>query len=703
IPAWTAASKSLQQLKSSIARAPKAPLWARYYLDVIILMAGFAFLMRLLSLSSDEPLVSLLRNPSLLLDALTQGSASTLFSDVFNLAGPVLILLGASMLWLRIFPLFIRVMGNLFANGDGLTIRLAFWNVERDPAHYAQLVLLLIGTLALGTSSLALSETRAVGGWSAAQAEVGADAVLNLDPAHFDASFDWDSLPTVIDAIPMIRLSTQINDVGALIALNPATAISDELQAITAPFEMLGISDFRLPGLLLPDHTNQLQLDVYAREPQDAGIIDTQLTLILEDQLGIRHSLPLNSDQSTEFGEFFTYQAIVPDFGVTPYRITRLELYSEHNTVNEFEHVVYLDNLVAITEDGQSTVINRFEPDTLNLWQWNSSVRREQVLESTAFSSNTDNVTEGENSLRVLHLIRDGSRDNTVNPAIASYNDLPLPPIPIVVSQSFANTEGQASRFRRPLQIGDTLSVGLNLPTTGSATSREDFSYEIVGVVPNDYPSFVNDERLIFADYDIVRYRLNTYSFTSQFPSLIYDYNAVFFALEGRTPDPSFIDELQAVDGYLSADYAWDRFSQIQRDPLTNAVTGILFAGFWVSLFLSLLDFGFYMAVTIRRRALAFATLQAIGWNERNLLNLLLVEQVAFITPAIIIGIIFGMLLANLILPFLSLIGSLALQIPILAITILIVALIVAFALILRLTAIILRRLSLNQVMRFGE
>ena len=64
----------------------------------------------------------------------------------------------------------------------GLTVPMAMWNVARDPGHYAQLVLLLIGTLALGTASLALAATRDVGAWTVAQAETGAYARLTFDP-----------------------------------------------------------------------------------------------------------------------------------------------------------------------------------------------------------------------------------------------------------------------------------------------------------------------------------------------------------------------------------------------------------------------------------------------------------------------------------------------------------------------------------------
>jgi hypothetical protein len=74
---------------------------------------------------------------------------------------------------MRFFPWLMDVVSRFFQNSRSLTTSLAIWNVARDPSHYAQLVLLLIGTLALGTASLGLSATRDKGAWSTARDETG--------------------------------------------------------------------------------------------------------------------------------------------------------------------------------------------------------------------------------------------------------------------------------------------------------------------------------------------------------------------------------------------------------------------------------------------------------------------------------------------------------------------------------------------------
>ena len=97
---------------------------------------------------------------------------------------------------------------------------------------------------------------------------------------------------------------------------------------------------------------------------------------------------------------------------------------------------------------------------------------------------------------------------------------------------------------------------------------------------------------------------------------------------------------------------------------LPNAITGMLFAGFWVSLSLSVLDFGFYLVVTARQRLFTFAVLRSLGWNAGHIWRLLLIEQVTLVTPALIIGSIIGAGLAYLLLPFLALVGQETLRIP---------------------------------------
>ena len=202
LPGVPAARRSLLRLKQLVSRPPTRPAWARYMLDVVLIVAGVAFMLRLYYLVGGDfgdLLNNLIAAPRdvirLIADNLNETGG---LNDPFNLLGPALVLTGAALLWLRFFPWLMDGISRLFRNNRYLTTPLAVWNVARDPGHYAQLVLLLIGTLALGTASLALMETRDRGAWTSARATTGGSARIALNPAELDATtVDWARLPGV--------------------------------------------------------------------------------------------------------------------------------------------------------------------------------------------------------------------------------------------------------------------------------------------------------------------------------------------------------------------------------------------------------------------------------------------------------------------------------------------------------------------------
>ena len=129
----------------------------------------------------------------------------------------------------------------------------------------------------------------------------------------------------------------------------------------------------------------------------------------------------------------------------------------------------------------------------------------------------------------------------------------------------------------------------------------------------------------------------------------------------------------------------------------------MLFAGFWISLLLSLLDFAFYLVVTAKQRLFTFAVLRSLGWNAGHIWRLLLIEQITLITPALLIGTLIGAGLAYLLLPFLALVGGETLRLPWLQVGGLLLALVVSFTILMGIAAMFLRRMSVNQVLRLGE
>lgn len=703
IPAWQAANTSALRIERSISRPPSQPLWARFGLDWVLLGLGAAFLLRLYDLSTEAGIRGLVDDPASLLTVISQQTGNAL-DDPFSLAGPALLLTGAALLWMRFFPTLIRAIGTLLGRGDGLTVRLAFWNVERDPAHYAQLVLLLIGTLALGTASLTLSQTREVGAWETAQVQVGTDAVVSLNPRLADRNTDWTTFPSVTQTADLLVVPIGAEGDGALVGVAPEqiTPFIDEATATT--LTALGETTNRIAGgAPLPADAEELRLDVFPTAPDSDATLTTGFDVVLRDSLGFERVVTLTADDPTITGEWLTFGTSLDDVGIPPYTLTQLIFQTTLDGSSDFEHVVYLDNLRTTNANGTSETVNSFTEDTRQLWAWAGTISRRQISEGTALQVTDERQTEGDTSMSVRYRMRQVGV--LIPPVPLIYNQQEQPTLQGVVSPVFAEVEGQRSAAQRPLQPDDNAFSTFTVEAGSGTTATIQVFYKVSDIIAAGFPGFPADARLLLAERGALARLLNqTDSPSSLYEQFrYYDINRVWLQLAERQPSPELRESLAAVEGVERVTYAYDRFQEIQRDPLANALTGMLFAGFWVSLLLSLLDFGFYMAMTIRKRATAFGTLQAIGWSERDLLRLLFTEQVIFVAPALLIGVLIGVLLAYLILPFLGLVGTVLLQIPVVQMLALLVLLVIAFAGILRLTAAILNRTSLNQVMRFGE
>jgi hypothetical protein len=696
LPAWPAARRSLLRLKQLVSRPPTTPTWARYFLDFILLIVGFAFMLRLYFLISGDigsSIQTLFTDPASLIRLIASGAADTGgLNDPFNLLGPALVLTGTALLWLRLFPLLMRLFSRLFASVSGLVTPLALWSVERDPGHYAQLVLLLIGTLALGTASLALEATRDVGAWAIAQDETGANVRLELDPAVTEGNLAVADLPDV-EAEASLLVARTPHRAGqpdtVLIGVDPAaySAAFPEAQDILDP--LVDLNPPQLAGITLPEDATSLALDVYATVDDDDLLTETRLAANLIDAIGVPVTLDLTTLDFTDAGQFVPYSAALPTSGgQAPWRLVGFSLLSTRGELQDFTHTIYVDDIRAVTADGMETVLEDFEA-TAAIWE--PSARHFQLPEDLVLAASEAQAVSGTQSLQVDYRIRHMGT-NVLVPTLA-VDQQPDAIVPLIISRTFADYYGTRAAQREPYDIGDEGVLDADF-AHGGAQVR----FRVVGIV-DDFPTLGDRDTFALAWTDQLRPVLNASASLRGY----YDWNQAWLMLAEREPSAAFVTAAAAVPGVTNTVYAWERYNEIQRDPLPNAITGMLFAGFWVSLILSILDFGFYLAVTARRRAVSFAVLQAIGWEATNVWRVLAVEQAALVIPALLVGVGLGAVLAYLLLPFLELIGGEALRFPVVNVAGLLAVLVVVFVGLLGATAVFLRQQSVNQVLRLGE
>lgn len=743
-PSIPAAQQSLLRLKQATSRPPTMPIWSKFFLDIILIVIGSALLFRLYwTLSDDETSFSTLLNnlieePNEVVKFVADNAAAEGgLSDPFNLIAPALVLTGFALLWMRIFPLMVRLISNFTERSNYLATPMAIWNVERNPGHYAQLVLLLIGTLALGTASLGLQQTRDTGGWTAAQMETGgmARVELNINEQRFD-TVNWDRLEGVTAAVPIIRETGRPSNQGnrgelTLIGLNP-----DEFSASFPDFadgvEALENIEVTPSGIALPRAAERLQVQLWssgAREVLSQNVEAAQenptviLNAYVQDANGVPFRVELtqqtigasSSDQGlqslppTPIEQWLTFGGEMPSIGVEPYRLWRVSVRSTLGDVN-FRHRILLDYWQTVDVNGTTAVVD--EQEIAELWQPSFSelpypreitdpiVGSGFEVDDFALVNTTPNgapIFDGQNAVQ-FDYTRFNIRDNA--PSI-SVNVQTLPTIPAVVSPTFLNTFRLARRADAPdLQIGDVQTVSLAFDT--GATS---LTVEIVDVVDDFMTLDSEDNNLLFMIVPIegAKFALNQSLISQSSRVNMVDANQAWLALDEREPTEALETQLERVEGVVATAFAWDRFSEFLREPLPSGIAGMLFAGFWISFILSLLDFAFYIAVTAKQRSFTFGVLRSLGWNANNIWRMLLVEQITLVLPALVVGSLLGAALAYLLLPFLSLVGGATLQLPLFDLFLLILTLVTGFVVLLVFTALWLRQMSINQVLRLGE
>ncbi len=561
-------------------------------------------------------------------------------------------------------------------------VPLAVWSVGRDPSHYAQLVLLLICTLALGTASLALSVTHDEGAWQVARFEDGGDARLDFDPTVYQP---LTTLPGVTSSTPLLKVTTtegQGEVSNTLFGIDPGADLPADLR--TAAASLAQTDSPPLPGIALPDDAAQVTLQVYATLSDDGRTIQTRPALDLQDALGVTQTVPMTAAAELLSGAFQLYHADLPPGAHLPYRIVGVRLLSRIDGQGNFSGSIYIDDLDLIDAAGSATTLEDFEQVAAPEW---TAANQTTALFSTITSAH---AASGSRSLRIDYSIAqrgDIFSDAVliVNRAAGAFN-----PIPVVISQAFAANPVLVGERSHRLSVGDEGTLRLKLPQLSL-----DLRFRVVGIV-SDIPSTKPRDHVLIARLDALLPFLNRIATPEDF----YGVNQVWLSLSQREPGADLKSAAATTPGLIGASYAWDLYNELRREPLPNAITGMLFAGFWVSLGLGLLDFGFYLAMTARRRATSFAVLRAMGWNAGKVWGLLTVEQATLVTPALIVGVAVGVGLAYVLLPFLALLGGASLRFPAAEIGGLLLALVIGFAILLGATAVALQRMSLNQVLR---
>ncbi|MGE5595574.1 MAG: ABC transporter permease, partial [Hyphomicrobiales bacterium] len=176
-PAYRASRHSVTHYKAHVSRPDQQSAFLKYYLDLVLIgVAAFLF-------------YQLRQRGSLT----TENVFGDLSADPLLLATPSLFMLMVALVFLRIFPLVLKVALWLSRGLKGPTVSLGLTRMARAPVQHSRLILLLILTTAVGMFAAGFRSTLERGYEDRASYLAGADVrledvrePLNQTPAEFE-------------------------------------------------------------------------------------------------------------------------------------------------------------------------------------------------------------------------------------------------------------------------------------------------------------------------------------------------------------------------------------------------------------------------------------------------------------------------------------------------------------------------------------
>ena len=196
VPAWFATRDTVVEFKRGVARPKPVPLLLRYYLDVAFVLVVAAIFYRL---SQQDGLVS-----------------ETIFGearvDPFLLATPAVFMLTVGIVFLRLFPVVLRLVAWIVGWTRSVAILAGIRALVRNPTHYTRLVLLLMFATGVGMFGATFSATLSHSYEDRALYVSGADVrAAGLVPPAFQGT---DGVLAALEGVPADDASVAVRTTG---------------------------------------------------------------------------------------------------------------------------------------------------------------------------------------------------------------------------------------------------------------------------------------------------------------------------------------------------------------------------------------------------------------------------------------------------------------------------------------------------------
>ena len=705
-------------------RSARQNWWQRTYLDLLLLIVGTAALFRLLA--ADSPFAR-----SLL---------GGLRADPLLLIAPALLFVALGSVTLRLFPPLTDAAARLLTRLRGVSGALATWTVSREPAYYSRIAFLLALAIGIGWFATSFQATLTRSHSDRALYQVGADIRLverdtNIAVVRPSSPESYAALEGVRSAAvglryPDLNFSLDGRQVkrGSLLGIDGAAAVNtaywrDDLGAFTTATT----PDLPQTGVTLPAGTARIGVwmrleDVYINPMTGELLEDIVLipTLVgntnpfvrLRDSSGTFTQVALRP-LLIEGREGFDLEGLyfVPDpfFGPAVLETELARLREELEGVSGW---VYFEGDVPVTTGDVALDMLYWRPNYddaqfrptrrvlmaagLTAYDDDGAALGDNLLARDDWSLTLDNAVTIEATVAPVQTDKGAGwgvdwMQRQVQTALGIGLYPPAPPIPAVVSAPFA--------AENALEPGALFDLYIDSrPYTFVVDSTADY-----------FPTLYADQApFAAADLQALLYALNRRPGAGVYP------NEVLIALdEGVDPDAWLEARALNAAGYAveNALTAESVRTGLADDVLALGLSRLLFMGFVIAMILSMINLLVYAALNAQSRRDQFAVLRALGMSSSRIALSVALEQIVVFVVAVLLGAVMGALLSSMVLPSLAISGDGGALTPPFRVEVEVAALAQYFAaltgllvLVVIASAIIIRRLSLGQALRFqGE
>jgi len=683
VPAIQAARRGVVHQRQHTARPPRAPFWQRFYLDLVLLAFGAALYWELKQRGS----------------LLTLDIFGGLNMDPLLLITPMLVIIAAAILFLRLFPLIINLAARLARYVTNASIVLSLRYMARNPIHYGRLILLLMMAASVGMFSASFLGTLERSYDERAMYSVGSDVRLqNIYEwrAAKDALVErYSSIPGVEDISVAYRgggvvgtLFSQVN--FNMLAIDPGSFervawYRNDFSKNTL-HELLNLLAEDQPvkeGMDLPQDTEGIGLWVRPIEPGR----ELRIFAKVKDRLGHYIDYELGSIGSDEWQyleanlmETETY--IVP---TSPFSLQSIYIRLGDSGLEQPPRGVYFDDLQALDSfSGRPMVIEDFED--VSEWTLFSQEASGRASTGDSFKTSESDFYNGTSSGEFSWV----SRRSFGHKGIYPYLD--TRPLLVVASSSFLG--GASTRVGGRVEIrvpGQYVSAVIK---------------DVVDYFPTLDPA---EKGFLIANLDRISSLRNLLigGATHYYP------NEVWLSI---TDDE--VQRSEVLDTLSTGPFRAQKMQNQQAiiegqrtDPLMAAGWGgVLLIAFLGVILVSGLGFIVYAYLSAQRRQLEFAILRTLGFSLRQIIGLICFEQLFIIIVGMGIGTLVGMRLSTMMMPFLQLTERGEMVLPPFILTtdwltigIAYIILAIAFAVTIFLVVLFFSRVALHRTLRMGE